>query len=216
MELPLFKGISEEQVSLFLEKTCVDFLNYEEDAVIAEPDDRVKGLKFILTGSVKLLHSLKKHALILEETLNKGNVIGALNLYGLKTNYGCRIISKDKVSLMKISKEHYMNLLQSNPIYLINYLNLLSAASQRPVISMISSGNYSIEERISELVRSVCSPFSHEISIYGELKSLANFCGVSEITINEWTHSVKNKIGLIKLDSDKFIIKLEDNFKFRL
>lgn len=134
MNLPLFKGVSREQVSLFLEKTHLHFYKYMDGEAIVSPNDLVKGLKCIMGGNAVVKHFLPAESLEIHEILGKENVLGADRLYGLNTRYRNEVSALGETSIMEFSKEQYQELLKRNPIYMINFLNYLSSRAQRPAM----------------------------------------------------------------------------------
>ncbi len=133
MDLPLFKGISADQVSEFLEKTHVDFYHYHKGDVVFAEDSSCRDIRYILKGKIRVTHLLFQHQCSLRETLQPATVIGADRLFGLHPIFRSTGIADEDVSVMWISKEQYMNLVRSDEIFLMNYLNYLSLRAQRPI-----------------------------------------------------------------------------------
>ena len=53
MSLPLFKGVSRERISYFLEKTSISFLKYKSGDIILRHDDEITKLRFVISGKIK-------------------------------------------------------------------------------------------------------------------------------------------------------------------
>lgn len=186
MELPLFKGIGEEQLSQMLEKTSVEFIKYEDGDFIARVKDKVETVTFILSGRVRRTHYLENFKIGIDEILGKGNLLGALHLFGLVTNYGADIHALGKVSVMKIRKSDYMNILLSDRIYLLNFVNYLSAAAQKTPLLMQELKNPCISRSLYTLAFTYASRGAETIMVAGEDSELARFCGVSDKEFEEW------------------------------
>ncbi len=152
MNLPLFKGVSREQVSIFLERTPIHFSRYEDDELIASRDETVENVICIVNGKVRLIHQIDKSEIAIQEELGKENIICADRLFGLFTTYNCEVRSCGNCGIMKFSKEQYIELLKSNPIYLINFLNFLSLKSQRPGIVF---QNYDMDQSLHRLAMQI-------------------------------------------------------------
>ena len=179
MELPLFKGIGEEQLSLMLEKTSVEFLKFKDGEIIADPSTQVKGVDFIIAGKVKNVYKMENFPIEIEEILGKGNMIGALHLYGLDTHHVSQSIAIGEVSLMRVEKSQYMNILLSDRIYILNFVNYLSAAAQKPEKIMLNQGNASIKRTLDNLAYSLVSRRAESVNVKGNDQALAAYCGVS-------------------------------------
>lgn len=205
MELPLFKGIGEEQLSLMLEKTSMEFLKFDDGDIIAEYGTKVKSLDFILSGQVSNTFRLENFKLSIEEILTKGNVLGALNLYGLDTTYNSNYIAQGKVSILKIEKSQYMNILQSDSIYILNFVNFLSAAAQKGSTVMIDSDGPSITNRLNLLTRTVASRGAETIILRGPQDEMARYCGVSRKEFEIWVEEEVDRQHIRKCDNGLII-----------
>lgn len=203
MELPLFKGIGEEQLSQLLEKTSVEFLKFEDGDLIAESSTQVNAIDFILSGRVRQTYKLENFQLWVDEILGKGAVLGALNLYGLDTTYSSDSIALGRVSVMRISKSDYMNILLSDRIYMLNFVNYLSAAAQKSKLFMKSIKTASIGRSLQTLAFTFASRAAETVMIAGEDEVMAQYCGVSLNEFEEWkttelshNHIIVNQRGI--------------------
>lgn len=178
MELPLFKGIGEEQLSQMLGKTSIEFLKFKDGHTIAHADDLVKSVDFIISGKVKNIYTMTHYPIEIHETVGRGYVIGATHLYGLTTNYGATSVAVGDVSVMRIEKSQYMNILMSDSIYILNYVNYLSAAAQKPQQMILSQGEPSIQRSLDILAYSVASRKAEQVKVVGSDEVLAQYCGV--------------------------------------
>lgn len=209
MELPLFKGIGEDQLSILLEKTSIEFVKYEKGDVIYQADEKVKFINFILNGKVRQSFKLDNFALTVEEILGRGAMIGATHLFGMETYYTGKSVAIENVSLMKIAKNQYMDILQSDKIYLLNYVNYLSAEAQT-IPSLITSGNGSSIRRMLEiLIYSIVSRAAEEVMIYGDDNELARYCGVNNSKFEEWK---AEEIAKKEIVSEEGFIRLKKPF----
>ena len=186
MELPLFKGIGEDQLSQLLEKTSVEFLKFEDGETIATAEEKVQSIDFILNGRVRQTYKLTNFELAIDEILGKGSVLGALNLYGLETTYNALSMALGRVSVMRISKNDYMNILLSDRIYILNFVNYLSAAAQKMPLFMQKVKSPSITGSLQILAYTFASKNAETIIVAGEDKVLAQYCGVTEKEFEEW------------------------------
>lgn len=186
MELPLFKGIGEEQLSLMLEKTSVEFLKFEDGDVISQADEIVSGVNFILVGRVRRTYMLDNFSLGIDEILGKGAVIGALHLYGLDTKYTATSTALGRVSIMRISKADYMNILLSDRIYMLNFVNYLSAAAQRPRILHQNVKAASIWRSLNTMAFTFASGAAETVMVAGDDAEIAKYCGVSINDFEDW------------------------------
>lgn len=211
MDLPLFKGVSKDQVSLFLEKTHIDFKNYEVGEVLAEMGEPVNRVRFVISGDISLTHPLEGVGITIEERSGFGKVLGADRLFGLATGYPYRAVAKTRTSIMEFSKPQYVNLLHSDSIYMLNFFNYLSLRAQRPVDSAVKYCHGDLMSRICFLVSLMTEPAAGEVVIRGDNAALADYCNCSEESVCEWKNLLVRE-GLADCDSSFVRIKSRRDF----
>ena len=196
MELPLFKGIGEEQLSQMLEKTSVDFRNFEKGAEIASRDENVKTVDFIISGEASQTYRLAGSAIKVEEILGKGALIGARRLFGIDTTYSGDVYAKSDLSLMRIDKMQYMDILQRDRIYMLNYVNYISAALQRCPSYLMTTHDDTITRDLKMLGLSMTSRLARKILLNGKKRDLAEYCGVSIREFVQWCGMINGSKGI--------------------
>lgn len=205
MDLPLFKGVSKNQVSSFLEKTNVDFCNYQSGDVIIGRGDDVDMVKFVISGSVNIIHQLESLPIIIEETNGNGIVFGADRLFGISTGFAYEVHSVGKTSIMQFSKEQYMNLLQSDRIYMLNFFNYLSSRGQRPEETLSHYAGGDLRSRLCVLINIMTQYSSKEITLVMADETLAKFGDISLEAVSEWKDALK-RMELISYKGDRIKI----------
>lgn len=133
MDLPLFKGISHDHVSQFVERTHLNFLNFADGERVASAGRQVQTLTYIIRGKVRASIPLLEGRAKISFTQGQGSVIGANHLFGLNRTLPCDVDAIGSCSAIEISKEQYLALLPTDPIYMVNYLNYLSYHAQRGI-----------------------------------------------------------------------------------
>ncbi len=211
MDLPLFKGVSKEHVSYFLEKTNVNFENFEPGMKIVVKGEEVRMVKFVLSGEVCVSHTLNDCNISVDEYCSYGRVLGADRLYGMATGYSCDVTARTRTSIMEFSKDQYVRLLNSDNIYLLNFFNFLSRRVQKPVEVMeeFTSGN--IKSRLCVLLGVLTDPDSIGVIINGTIADLAKYVSVDQKTMAEWINSAELE-GLIEYSDGIMRIKSRGAF----
>lgn len=186
MELPLFKGIGEDQLSQLLEKTSIEFLKYTDGEIIANAKTPVKAVDFIIKGKVKNTYRMENFPIRIEEVIGEGSMLGAMRLYGIDPTHAATITAVGNVSIMRIEKSQYMNILQSDRIYILNFVNYLAAAAQKSQAMMLDQQYPSIGRTLDTLAYSVASKRAESVKIVGSDEDIANYCGVSVEEFRAW------------------------------
>ncbi|MEE1023161.1 MAG: Crp/Fnr family transcriptional regulator [Muribaculaceae bacterium] len=183
MDLPLFKGISKDHVSAFLEKTHVSFVNYGKGERLHDRCQPCRVMRFVISGSVRVSHTHISETCTISEVLTPGSVIGADRLFGMNTEYSSDADAISTVSVMEFSKEQYLKLLASDEIYLINVLNFLSRRAQIPkdFLTLLYSG--SLLGNLAFWVSTLTEIKSHSIEIQATIQALSTLTNISQASI---------------------------------
>lgn len=211
MDLPLFKGVSHNQLSDFLEKTHIQFLRFEEGMEVVKKGEPCNFVKFIISGNIRFEYHNKKNTLSVSETLGQGNVLWPQYLYGMDTNYPATGIAEGRVSVMQFSKEQYFRTLQSEMIFLLNYLNYLSLHSQltRCNLDILTGGT--LREYIALLLKTVVHSEGERIIIHADIPTFRNILNLDYGEAVRELEMLKVR-GLIDFNSEE--VKIISRRKF--
>ena len=130
MNLPLFRGANQDQMSSFIEKTHLEFKIFNTGDTIAKTGERCRTLKSLISGRAALRHSLFKGRLILTDEREAPDFIAPERLFGLENAYRFEAWAVTRCGTVEISKSQYLDLLRKNPVFLLNYLNHLCREAQ--------------------------------------------------------------------------------------
>lgn len=211
MDLPLFKGVGKDQISYFLEKTNINFLNYSDSQTVVDCGEPVKMVKFVISGRVRIIHPLRPASMSVEEISGFGRVLGAERLFGITTGYPYSAFALGKTSIMEFSKEQYVNLLHSDRIYILNFFNYISSRAQRPVEALKAYCHGDIRSRFCQLVSMLTDPGSNGLVINASDAILADYCGRTMEEIAAWKEDAEAS-GLIHTTGGSICINSRMDF----
>ena len=211
MDLPLFKGVGKDHVSYFLEKTNVDFHNYNQGEVIAEFGNPVRMVRFVISGEVNLIHPLNGIDISVEERSGFGKVLAADRLFGLSTGYPYKAVATTRTSILEFSKEQYISLLHSDRIYMLNFFNYLSLRAQRGVDCLTRINHGDIGSRLRQLVCVMTDPGAVGVVINGNDEAFSEYCCTTLENVRQWKKELMES-GLAECDSDAIHIKSRRRF----
>lgn len=201
MALPLFKGVSKDLVSIFLEKTHVEFVNYTAGEDIIVKGESCDIVRFVITGSVKVRVTNHIGNLSITEHCHTGTVLAPEYLFGLDVTYPYDVKAIGDVSIMQFSKEQYINLLQSNTIYMLNYLNYLSYHSQRPIHAIKLLGDGSFQSQLALWIMTFTASGSTNIEVQCDWEDLLKMT----------RHTEEEMIAAIRILSANNLISMSEN-----
>lgn len=206
MDLPLFRGISREQVSGFLERTNIEIVNFEAGDAILDKEEEMNSLLFIISGKARVTLPFHNNNIKVSYTLGTGDVIAAEFLFGImrKVPYDC--IAMEKVALLRITKTQYISLLGQNNIYLFNFVNFLSRNCQNALEAAREIAPLTLESWLS-LVMNNCvgCQTATDITVEFTLEEL-------EKALNTDSHCLISQVkgleqrGMIRYDVNSILI----------
>lgn len=191
--LPLFKGTSIDQISSFLEKTHVEFRNHHPGDVIAREGEQCGYIKYVISGAVRKTTRVCDGLALTEEILGPGSVLMPTHLFGLITSYPAHVESIEEGSLMLIRKDQYFELLNSDPIFVLNFVNYLSYHAQMRLKSLLNFRGGSLEQWLKTLRQGVLESHFVESRIHTSAQDIAHMLGMGEDDLRRQLAELRDK-----------------------
>lgn len=205
MNLPLFRGISQTRMSTIVGNTKLHFLKYPANETLVRAGDPCTHLTFILAGSVRLTTVNANGRFAVGQTLNAPAVLSPDFLFGRHTNYPCTAVAIDDVSVVKIAKQDYTTLLQSDPVFLFNYINMIAANAQKSVEGIMSLTTGEIDERIAFWISALTQFGSTDIVLTCRKRDLYSLFGVQRSVFESGLEKMREK-GLIEYNNSELSV----------
>ncbi len=158
MGLPLFKGVSRYKISEVVGMTKFHFLKYLEGETVVTAGDPCTHIIFIISGKLRVTIANSNSRFKVSQTLEAPNVLAPEFLFGRAPFYPCTAVALEPVSILQISKTDYTKILNSDEIFLFNFLNILSRNAQKAVDGILAITTGSLEERIAFWIISLTQP----------------------------------------------------------
>lgn len=202
MTLPLFKGVSYNRVSEIVGKTRLGFLKYLPGDPLVRVGEPCTGIKFIITGSVRLtIHNVSDRFRVMQ-TLNAPSVISPDFLFGRDTLYPADGVAIDTVSVMQIAKSDFISLLHEDEIILFNYLNILSTNAQKAINGVMALTSGSLEERIAFWIIALTQMDATDIVLQARQRDLYALFGVQRTSFMAALDSLRDR-GIITYSANE-------------
>ena len=130
ISLPLFNGVSHEIMAKAVGRHRFEFKKFGNSDVIVAAGDPCRSLVFILSGRA-VSHREIGAGFVVTQELPECTVLSPEFLFGRFTEYPSTVTASDAVSVLEISKADYLEIISSDPVFMFNYLNLLSRKAQK-------------------------------------------------------------------------------------
>ncbi|MDE6207343.1 MAG: Crp/Fnr family transcriptional regulator [Muribaculaceae bacterium] len=206
MDLPLFQGTSMTKLADIVGSTKFHFLKYPEGEVILREGDPCGHITFIINGSVRVETVNRSGRFSVSHTLNAPAVIWPEFLFGRVTECPGTVTALESVSVLKIAKADYISILESDKVFLFNYINALSVNAQKSIEGILALTDGDIDERIAFWISALTQPGSRDIKLTCRKRDLCTIFGSPRAAFNNALESMHQR-GLIDYTSDELTVR---------
>lgn len=203
--LPLFHGATSERISDIVGKAKFHFLKYLAGERIITAGEQCTHVKFIISGKVRSTITNPSERFKVAQTLSAPSVIAPEFLFGRATNYPCTIEALSDTSILQISKNDYMTILNRDHIFLYNFLNILSMNAQKSVDGILALASGDLEERIAFWIIALTQKNGTDIKVTCRQRDLYSLFGVQRTSFIATLESMKQR-GIIDYNSNEIIV----------
>lgn len=193
MNLPLFNGVSYTRLQEIVGATRLSFLKYSPGETLIHPGEPCSQLKFVIAGSVRLTVTNSTDRFKVSQTLTAPSIISPDFLFGRNTLYPAGATAIDTVSLMQIEKADFISILQTDEVFLFNYLNFLSTNAQKAVDGVLALTTGSLEERIAFWIIALTQRDATDITLTARSRDLYTLFGVQRSSFIATLESMRER-----------------------
>jgi CRP/FNR family cyclic AMP-dependent transcriptional regulator len=129
--LPLFQGLSREDLSEIVTHTKFGFHKFGKGKTVLHDGDVCDHLYFLMNGHLYAEHEADDHSYTIIEDLPSPNILQPEHLFGLSQRYSCTFVTKTNCSFITIDKNETMRLSDEFIVFRLNMLNLVSTKLQK-------------------------------------------------------------------------------------
>lgn len=204
LSMPLFQGLTMDELMKLLEQVRPDFLHFE-DAYIQRSGERHNRLLYILRGNVVRELSGPGGRFLFTEVLDESTFIEISSLFGRDTSLRASYRAVGEAVLLAFDKSYMFNVFGHFSIVQLNILNLYCAYSQ----SLLERQSMPIGDEIHTLfchfIRSLCENPRGEKQLKMTRNDLALQLGCNRRRMSELIVSWQ-KAGLVDLSYSQISI----------
>ena len=204
LQLPLFQGMSQEQLLLILEKVPFHFRKFHANESIVREGEKCNDIIFVLSGRVRMITPTFNSLIKIEEDFVAPHTIPFTNLFGSTTVSRFSVCAQGQAGAMFLDKSNFLKLMEKNRVMLVNALNILSANAQKRHSAMDSLAEKDPMTRLASWLIAYTSYSARNISIYSEAKDLCSMLNMKEEDLHQ---------TIVKLQEDGFIEAGRENLK---
>lgn len=191
VSLPLFIGMTHDEMNDIIAHTKLDFQKYSSGQQIIYADQPCNEIKILMTGSLKLYAEPIDHSYRMEETISTPTLLEPERLFGLMPRYANDYRSEMKCSILSITKQDVFKLLSQYEIIHFNFMNIVSTRSQTDRLRLWMPQQSNIFKRISFFLTTHCMYLSGEKKLIITMQHLARLIGESRINTSDALHTME-------------------------
>ena len=120
LQLPLFKGVEMDDLFSLIPKINLDFENYQPGDVVFDRQMEPNGLVYLVKGEVSV--KSKGHC----QVINGPVLLSYAGLFGTNRHFMTDATATKTCNTLNIDTKSLLFLLRNCPVFLSNYLDLLS------------------------------------------------------------------------------------------
>lgn len=182
--LPLFLGMSRNDLQQVAGQTRFDFRKFTAGTLIVREGEACKYLYFLLSGEVTVITEADNHGFRIEEDLSAPETFQPECIFGLSQRFTHTYLAKTACSMICIDKQEVMKLSNQFVIFRINLLNLISTLSQKQTRKVWKVPPRTLEERITRFIEAHCVRPAGEKMLYIKMSRIAEELNDSRLDIS--------------------------------
>jgi CRP-like cAMP-binding protein len=209
----LMKNFSENEIKSFLEKVNYTFLSYSKGEIIAIEESNCSKIGIITGGTVEVQKIFSSGKVITIGSLKVSDIFGEVIIFSNRNTYPATITASSNADVMFISKEDILKLCNLFPVFLNNFMSLLSNK-----ILMLNKKlkNISYETLRQKIASYILDEYSHQkkldIILNYTRKEMAEQLGIPRPSLSRELVNMK-KDNLIDFSKNHIIIKNVNNLE---
>ena len=205
MELPLFIGISTDELSDIVGQTKFGFHKLAVDRPLVSTDDKCTQLFFLMSGTLRVVSYADNYRYRIEEELSAPAVIQPEHLFGLQQRYTKDFIAHTDCSLLSLDKAEVLRLLDSYLIFRLNLLNSISMQAQRMSRIPWRQQSSDIRQQFVNFLRLRCLTQAGCKVLRIRMEELAKELHQSRLNVSRMLNALQNE-GLLTMSRGIIIV----------
>ncbi len=202
MRLPLLGGVNRDKISEIVGMAKFHFLKYLPGETIVTAGETCTHIKFVISGRARLTIANGDGRFKVSQTVSAPDVIAPEYLFGKATKYPCMGVAVEPTGILQISKADYMKILNSDDIFMYNFMNTLSKKAQKSVNGVLAVTSGSLEERIAFWIVALTQPGGENIVLECRQRDLYALFGVQRTSFLATLDGLKLR-GIIDYDQNE-------------
>lgn len=198
MELPMFQGMSKDDLAAVLGQTRFDFAQKKAGTTIVRAEEECTHLYFLLSGRMEVSAQAHDNGYTFVEEIGAPYILQPENLFGISPRYTRTFVAKATCSLLLLSKSEVLRLTDDFIIFKFNLLNTISTQAQKAGKLPWRHCDSNLEHRITRFITAHCIHPAGRKLVHIKMQKLANEMNDNRLNVSRALNAMQ-KQGLIQL-----------------
>lgn len=203
--LPLFQGLSKNDLTAIIEKSKFHFLKLQEGETFIHQGENCQQLCFLLSGQMTVQTEDPEHAFTLKEVIEGPYIIEPQSMLGMNTCYTATYGAHTPISILSIDKYYISSVLSRFEIFQLNYLNLLSNRNQLIQQKLWCTHIGPLEEKFMNFIGLRSQKPTGEKTLYATMEAIAFLIDETRINLSRLLNELQKR-GLVQLKRKEIYI----------
>lgn len=205
LRLPLFQGMSKENLLEVFEYITFDFRKVEDGKLAFHQGERCGELTFLMRGCLVAKTQAEGADLSFSEELFAYVALEPQSLFGRSPYYKSSYVARGEVSLLSIDKSGVYDLIARYEIFRINLLNMLSSKVENLCERLWRMSSCGLEGRLVLFLRNLCTSLQGTKTLHVKMDDLADLLDDTRLNVSRILNKWKAE-GLIFMRRKEFVV----------
>ena len=198
MELPMFQGMSKDDLAAVLGQTRFDFAQKKAGATIVRAEEECTHLYFLLNGRMEVSAQAHDNGYTFTEEIGAPYILQPENLFGISPRYTRTFVAK-ATEVLRLTDDFI--------IFKFNLLNTISTQAQKAERLPWRHCDSNLEHRITRFITAHCIHPAGRKLVHIKMQKLANETNDNRLNVSRALNGIQ-KQGLIQLKRGCIVIPM--------
>lgn len=198
LELPLFQGMSRNDLEQILANTRFSILSYAKGKTVINENDVCDKLYFLVKGTVTATGHADDNGYSITECLPATEILQPERIFGLTQRYTHTVKALTDCTFISLSKIEIMTLSDKYEIFRLNLLNMICTRSQRLTHFPWRAKPKDVRKKIARFIENRCIRPAGEKFICIRMERLGEEINESRLKVSRELNAMRDE-GIISL-----------------
>lgn len=205
LQLPLFQGLSKEDLTNILAKVKLHFLRFKDDEVILEASTTCDLFMFIIKGAISATTISPDGSYEVTEFVHAPCLLEPQSMFGMNTQFVSTYTAQTEVQAVSIDKDFVVKELLKYDIFRLNYINQIGYRAQLLAAKLWSSERLSVEGRIVHFLQMHTERNVGRKELKVKMERLAHIVNDTRLSVSRALNDMQSR-GLLRLSRGEIVI----------